>query len=229
MNKLWSLLLLISVLCLSSCGPKLLTKSDAFPNHYKEMPISILVLPPVNTTTAADANEYYATTIAEPLSFAGYYVCSTELVTEILRSEGTPDSDLLLNTPPQKFKEYFGADAVLYITINKWDTSYYVIGGKVTVGLNFILKSTNTSDILWKYSGTMTMDTTGKNRAGGLGGLLLQLAETAIATAATDYVPIAKNINYNVLYTMPYGKYNELYKTDQNYNVVLESVVKDKE
>jgi hypothetical protein len=229
MKKICSVLLLISLLYLTGCAPKMLTKSDAFPNHYKEMPLSVLVLPPINTTTAADAREFYATTIAEPLSFSGYYVHSTELVMEVLRFEGIPDSELLLDIPPQKFKEYFGADAVLYTTINKWNTSYYVIGGNVTVGLNFLLKSTNTSDILWKYSGEMTVDTTGENRVGGLLGLALQLAETAIKSAATDYTPIAKKINYMVLNTIPYGRYHELHNTDQGYQIVMESKVKDKE
>ncbi|NIS74702.1 MAG: hypothetical protein GTO08_05375, partial [Deltaproteobacteria bacterium] len=45
---------------------------------YQEQPLTILVLPPMNETTAADAKEYYATTIAEPLSLQGFYVLPIE-------------------------------------------------------------------------------------------------------------------------------------------------------
>lgn len=228
MKKIYYIFLLIIVFNVSGCGPKILTKYEAFPNHYKEMPLSILVLPPVNLTTAADARDYYLTTIAEPFSFSGYYIFPAELTTSILRVEGIPDTELLLNTPPQKFKEYFGADAVLYTTINKWSTSYYVIGGNVTVNISFVLKSANTGDVLWKYSGEMKVDTTGENRVGGYAGLALMLVETAVKTATQDYTPMAKKINYMVLNTMPYGKYNELFNTDQNFKVVMEDKIKDK-
>ena len=47
------------------------TKGEFAPNVYDERPKAILVLPPINNSTAADAKEYYITTIAEPLSNSG--------------------------------------------------------------------------------------------------------------------------------------------------------------
>jgi hypothetical protein len=226
MRKLAPFLLVVLGISLNACGPKMITKEEAFPKMYEERPLSILVLPPINETTAADAREYYSTTIAEPLSYNGYYVFPLELTSEIMKSEGIYDTELLLNTPPQKFREYFGADGVLYIKILKWDTAYYVVGGNVTVAVEFLLRSTHTGEDLWKYDGIITVDTSGDSGgAGGLAGLVLKVVTTAIKTAATDYVPLAKQANSVALVSMPYGKYHPGFDKDRKIKVVNEEKV----
>ncbi len=85
---------------LSACVPTV-TKKEAFPGMYQERPLSILVLPPVNQTTAADAKEFYGTTLAEPLSYAGYYIFPIEVVTSVMQHEGAYDTETLVNIPPQ--------------------------------------------------------------------------------------------------------------------------------
>lgn len=226
MMKFAPFLLVVLGISLNACGPKMITKEEAFPKMYEERPLSILVLPPINETTAADAKEYYSTTIAEPLSYNGYYVFPLELTSEIMKSEGIYDTELLLNTPPQKFREYFGADGVLYIKILKWDTAYYVVGGNVTVAVEFLLRSTHTGEDLWKYDGIITVDTSGDSGgAGGLAGLVLKVVTTAIETAATDYVPLAKQANSVALVSMPYGKYHPGFDKDRKTKVVNEEKV----
>jgi hypothetical protein len=209
------LILLTVVMC--SCGAEnnLITKKDAFPRMYDEHPVSILVLPPINASTSALAKEYYTTTLAEPISQAGYYVFPLEVVNELLKSEGLYDTETMLKVPPQKFKEYFGADSVMYVKILKWDTSYYVIGGDITVSVDFLLKSTKTGETLWSYDGTIVLNTTGGNYASaGLAGIVIQIVETAVKTAMADYQPLAKQANFQTVSTMPHGKYNDLYLKD---------------
>lgn len=221
------LFLLMSVLLvLSACAPKQITKYEAFPNVYAERPLAILVLPPINETTAADAKEYYSVTIAEPMTLAGYYIYPIEVVSEIMKNEGGYDTETLLNIPPEKFREYFGADAVMYIWIQKWSTSYYVIGGNVTVSLRSVIKSTTTGEDLWHYEGTIIEDTSVSSSGGGLAGLAVALVATAIKTAATDYVPIAKRANYVIINTMPLGQYHQNHNKDRDEKVVIEKVVR---
>lgn len=86
-------------LFLSACGPKMVTKGEKFPLLYEEAPSAILVLPPINQTSAANAKEYYSTTIQEPLSFTGYYVFPYEVTAEILKMEGIYDAELLTDVP----------------------------------------------------------------------------------------------------------------------------------
>lgn len=203
---------------LSACAPTV-TKKEAFPGMYQERPLAILVLPPINQTTAADAKEFYGTTLAEPLSYAGYYIFPIEVVTDMMQHEGAYDTEILVNVPPQKFKDYFGADAVLYSRITHWDTAYYVVGGHVTVGVAFLLKSTTTGEELWKYDGVLQVST-GGGGGGGLAGLVVQVVVTAIRTATTDYVPIARQANLMVISTLPYGKYHPMYGQDQETPVI---------
>jgi hypothetical protein len=222
MKPLRSLLVLtLLAFTLVACAPKPLKKCEAFPKMYDERPLSILVLPPINETTAADAKEYYATTIAEPLSLSGYYVFPMEVISDILKTEGVYDSETLLNADPGKFKEYFGADGVMYVRLTKWDTAYYIIGGNVTVGVHCLLKSTTSGDTIWEYDGVVVYDTSARSTGGGLGGLIAGIIITAIQTATTDYVPVARQVNYMVLRTMPVGKYNPRCGADRDDAVVI--------
>ena len=97
------IIILLSLIILSGCAT-IITKGEAFPKMYNEKPVSILVLPPINESTAADAKEYYSTTIAEPLSFAGYYVFPIEIVNEVLKQEGIYDTELIVDLDASKFK-----------------------------------------------------------------------------------------------------------------------------
>jgi len=214
--KLKKIILILTLILLNSCAT-FVTKGEAFPNMYDEKPLSILVLPPINESTAADAKEYYSTTIAEPLSFAGYYVFPIEIVNEVLKTEGIYDTELIVDIGPSKFREYFGADAVLFTKIIEWNTSYYVIGGNVKVHISFDLVSTRTGELLWSYNDKLTVDTTAdNNNVGGAAGLLLQLAATAVKTATQDYIPLAKKVNQTVLRTIPFGFYHTLHDKDKD-------------
>jgi hypothetical protein len=218
------LILIFLTVLTSACAPTKIAKKDAFPEMYNERPLSILVLPPINVTTAADAKEYYLTTIAEPISYAGYYIFPIDVTSDILKSVGLYDTEIVSEVHLQKFKEFFGADAVLFVKIVKWDTNYAVLAGNVTVGVECVLKSTRTSKNLWQYDGFVVVDTSGGSTSGGLIGLLVKVAVTAIATATTDYVPIAKKVNYLVIGSMPYGKYHPGFDADRDVEILPKKI-----
>ena len=212
-----SVLLMVS---LCACIPKTTTKIQEFPGMYEEQPLSILILPPMNESTAADAKEYYSTTIQEPLAYTGYYTFPYPLTTELLKMEGIYDSELLRDIPLAKFKEYFGADAVLFTTIKKWDLCYIVIASNLTVSIDCSLKSTSTNQELWKYNGTIVVDLSGGNAGGGIAGLIASAIVTAVNSAIADYVPYARQANYSALHSLPYGKYHPQHNKDQNMNFI---------
>lgn len=210
-------------LLMSGCvaPPVMTTKAAKYPLMYEEKPVSILVLPPINKTTAADAKDYYATTIASPLAFSGFYVLPIEVTSSILKSQGIYDTETILNQPVAKFKQYFGADAVLYTDINKWSTTYAVIAANLTVAFHATLKSTATERVLWEYSGTIVVDLTGRVNSGNpLVDLVAGAVATSIAAAAADYVPYATLVNKQILKTIPVGKYREEYLKDQAISFV---------
>ncbi len=198
----------IAVLMGGCAGPSIVSKSAKFPGMYSEKPLTILVLPPLNSTTAADAKAYYATTVTAPLAYTGYYVLPIAVTDDILKSQGLYDTEMIGNQPLDRFGEYFGADAVLFTHIRKWDKSYIVISSTLTVSVEATLKSTKTNQILWHYSGTIVTNLSGNNSGGGIAGLVAQAVITAVNTAAADYVPYARVANVQMLQSMPVGKYH---------------------
>jgi hypothetical protein len=171
----------------------------------------------MNDSTAAEAKDYYATTIQEPLSFRGYYVFPYEITADILKMEGIYDAELLKNIPLQKFHEYFGTDAVLFTTIKKWDLSYMVLAANLTISIDCELKSTKSNVTLWRYTGTVVVDLSGGNTGGGIGGLIVKAIVAAVSSAMADYVPHARTANYMALDSMPYGKYHPLHGKDREH------------
>jgi hypothetical protein len=193
------------------------TKQTAFPSMYDpgKRPATILVVPAINETTTADAGEYYDVTIAEPLTMAGYYVYPLEIVTEILRNEGIADTQLIRDLPGAAFKQGFGADAVLFVTITGWEKTYLVIAANVSVGLEFVMKSTTTDEVLWSYSTVAVVDSSGSS-----GFIIADLIATAINTAVTKNVNVAKLANTQALVALPFGPYHKRVGTDGAAKVV---------
>ncbi|MBM4176837.1 MAG: hypothetical protein FJ213_11810 [Ignavibacteria bacterium] len=197
-----------------------ITKEEFSPELYSERPITILVLPPINNTTASDAKEYYSTTVSEPLANSGYYVLPIEVVNDILQQEGLFDTETLESIPLQKFFEYFGADAVLSVTLEKWDIQFLLTSGSVTVKVSCQLQSTHTGKILWYYDDEISVSTTGETGgAKGWAGLLVQVLTTAVKTATQSYIPIARKVNSQIFITLPFGKYHSEYDTDKSYQI----------
>lgn len=185
------------------------TKATKFPLMFEEKPLTVFVLPPINSTTAADAKEYYSTAIPQPLAFAGFYVLPMELTGEILKSQGLYDTELIINQPLERFGEYFGADAVLFTRIKKWDKVYAVLAANLTVTIDAQLKSTKTNRVLWEYSGTIVADLSGQANSGNpLVDLIAKAIITGIKSATADYVPHAQLATAQLLQTVPFGKYH---------------------
>ena len=129
--------------------------------------------------------------------------------------EGIYDSELLKDMPLAKFREYFGADAVLFTTIKKWDLAYMVLASNLTVSIEQELKSTKTDEVLWHYTGTV-VDLSGGNTGGGLTGLVVKAVVTAANSAMADYVPYAREANRRALSSFPFGKYHPEHMSDQS-------------
>jgi len=213
-----SILILMTFLfsgCLGK-GPSYTTKAEEFPKMYDQKPRSILILPPMNESTDAEAKDYYMTTVEIPFASMGYYTFPVEMVSDIMKQEGVYDTELLYNMPLTKFYDYFGADTVLFTNISKWDISYAVIASSLTVSIDARIVSTKTSEELWKYTGTVVVDLSGGDTGGGIAGLIAKVVIAAINTAASDYVKHAHTANRRLIYTLPFGPYHDKYLLDQD-------------
>lgn len=220
MKYLAILILGIFALFTSGCGPKMITKGEKFPKMYDQQPRSLLILPPMNESTDAEAKDYYMTTVEVPFALSGYYVLPVEMVGDILKQEGIQSTELLYNLPLDKLHEYFGADAVLYTRIKKWDVSYMVIASSLTVSIESEIVSSKTSEKLWNYTGTVVVDLSGGDTGGGIAGLVAKVVIAAINTASADYVKYARIANERLIYTLPVGPYHEMHIKDQSIQFI---------
>ena len=183
---------------------------------------SIAIMPPINHTTHVEAKDFFYTTLYMPLCEKGYYVYSPYLTMELFQQESAYDAELFLNGSLTAFKEVLGADAVMFTVIKDWSRSN--IGGRLSVTIEYVLRSTKTGETLYNREGHITVDTSISSGMGGLG-LLVDMVATAINTAATDNVVAGRRCNAFVLSDLPAGKYSPYFGKDMD-NPAGKKVVK---
>jgi hypothetical protein len=202
-------ILLSAAFLMFSCGTtSKLKKSQAYKEIYNEKPLSVLIMPPINRSTFVDAKEYLHTTLNVPVINAGYYVIPPFLSMEILKKESAYDSELFIKNPSLKiFNKIFGADLALFTIINKWDKSS--LASQVTVEIEYIFKSTHTNEIVYSRIGTISYNTSISS-----GNIFVSIVASAINTAVTKYVDVARASNNYIFTDLPKGKYSPKYGLD---------------
>lgn len=203
----------LMTLVISSCATKQLSRSEQYPKMYEERPLSIVVMPPINQTNHVEAKDYFYTTMYAPLCEKGYYVFSPMMTMEMFQSESAYDAELFIEGDLSSFRNVLGADAAMFTIIKSWKRNS--LGGKLTAGVEYILRSTKTGETLYKREGLISVDTSVSGSGGGIFGALVNIAATAISTAATDKVVAGRRCTVYVLSDMPEGKYGQLYDQDQ--------------
>jgi len=205
------LVLFSAALLLSSCSTQI-PKSVAYKNFYSEKPLVILLMPPINKSTNVESKEYFHSTMNIPLANSGYYVIPPFISMEILKKESAYDSELFIDKPLTEFGNVFGADLALFTIIHKWDKSALL--AKVTVEIEYIIKTINTSEIIYTRRGEIIYSTSVSSGSNGMFGALADLALSAINTATTKYVNVARACNSYTLQDLPAGKYSPSFGVD---------------
>ncbi len=204
-------LTLLCALLFSSCA-QTITRGNQYAKMYEEQPTSIVVMPPINQTNFVEAKDYFYTTMHMPLCEKGYYVYSPYLTMEMFQSESAYDSEMFLEGDLTTFRNVLGADAAMFTIIKSWKRNN--VGGKLTVGVEYILRSTKTGETIYKREGLIKVDTSVNSGSGGFGALV-DLVATAVSTALTDKVIAGRRCTAFVLSDMPEGKYSPLFEKDK--------------
>ena len=196
----------------TSCGMmSTVTRESQYAKMYEEKPITLLVMPPINNSTNVEAKDLLYTSISRPLAEAGYYVISPLLAMDILKAESAYDSEMFFDAPLTSFQNYFGADAVVFSVIDTWAKK----GMGIETKIRYVIKSAYTNEILFDRSCDLFLDLSIDSGASGLLGALVDLAASAINTAATDHIMAARKANYYILRDIPRGKYSPEYMLDK--------------
>ncbi len=219
MKRLIPIILLAATV--SSCGTmSQVTRESQYAAMYNDMPVTILVMPPINNTSNVEAKDLLYTSISRPLAEAGYYVISPLLAMDILKAESAYDAELFIDKPLNMFKDYFGADAVVFSQIDDWTKRGFGIETKI----RYIIKSASSGEILFDRSCDLYLDL--QQHSGNSSALaqLVDLAVSAIATAATDHIVAARKANYFIFRDIPRGKYNPDYLLDKEVIAEMKDV-----
>ena len=140
-----------------------------YTNFLAHPPRSILVLPPLNESTAVEGTYGYLSTATFPLAEMGYYVYPVSVTDYFLKENGMPTAGEMHQVPLDKVREIIGADAVLYVTLKQYGTKYEVISSVTTVAAVGKLVDTRTGLVLWEGTGI------GQEGSGGSGNIIADM------------------------------------------------------
>lgn len=120
-----------------------------YSTFFAAAPRSILVLPPINNTLVEHASSAYLSTLTQPLVEQGYYVLPVELVDRVLRENGLDLPEDMHQIPLERAGEVFGADAVLYVTVTEYGSTYRVVAQSNNVAARLRLVDARSGELLW--------------------------------------------------------------------------------
>lgn len=205
MKRISLLLLLLIFLVLSGCVHRELNKQEKF---LSASPRSILVVPVVNNSVDITAADYMLSTLTIPLAERGYYIFPINAVKRVLEDDGLADSSLVHSSPTSKLAKLFGADSVLYVVVEQWDSKYMILSTTTTVSVYYQIRDGKTDDVLWENRVKMVYQPQSSSAGGGsLTGLVVQLAVqatvAAMEKAAPNYMPLARQANAKALTYYP--------------------------
>ena len=157
-------------------------------------PATVLVLPPLNDSPDVKATAAVWAHATRPLAEAGYYVLPVTLVNETFRQNGVTTAYDAHRIPYARLRDYFGADAGVYITVSRYGTSYAIIASQTRVEVQANVVDLRTGQSLWKgsaFSSSSEQQSSGNSFTAMLvSALVNQMVDTA-TDAAVSHAAVA--------------------------------------
>lgn len=208
----------LAILILAGCASKQ-TKYD-YTAYKQSRPRSVVILPPINESPDIKATYSMLSQMTFPLAEAGYYVFPVAAVDETFKHNGLTTANDIQSVSFKKLREIFGADAALYVTVNKYGTTYAVIDSFTAVTATAKLVDLKTGNTLWEGTASASNNEGNNNSGGGLVGMLVAAAVKQIINTATDAAhPVAGTASNRLLSagsanSILYGPYSPKFGTD---------------
>lgn len=199
--KMWKYLMCLLAIVLTGCVSAPAKKDLSAFNTAA--PRSILVVPAVNQSLDVDAPNYLLSTLTIPLAEKGFYVFPVNTAKFVLEQEGFYEGEQVHRQPPEALAQLFGADAVLFVTIKRWDAQYAILAATVTVEFDYRMTGKDGAEI-WAATQRMQYSPQNNNNGGGLLGLVVSAAiNAALTRAAPNYLPLTQQANQQVFVMGP--------------------------
>lgn len=152
----------------------------------KAKPATLLVMPPVNESPDVKATPGVWAHATQPLAEAGYYVLPIVLVDETFKQNGISSANEAQDIPFAKLRDYFGADAAVYIRVKKYGTSYAVVASETRVEVEARILDLRSGALLWEGKAMASSAEQSQQQQGGLVGLLVAAVVKQILGTTTD-------------------------------------------
>lgn len=206
MKRLFTLLgALVAAFLLFGCAQQ--AKTFDYGSYKQYQPKSILVLPPLNNSPDIKGSYGVMSTVTFPLAENGYYVFPVALVDQTFRENGLTAPADMHQAPIAKLHEIFGADAALYITVEKYGAQYVLTNSVITVTAKATLLDLKSGTTLWTGAATARSDEGQQQQQGGLLGALVGALIQQVANNLSDtkQVQIAGVASARLLSARPNG------------------------
>lgn len=174
---------LIALLMLTGCAQQ---KSFDYSAFRASKPKSILVLPPVNLSPDIKATHSILSTATLPLAEAGYYVLPVAVVEETFAQNGLTNANDIRTVSAQHLHKVFGADAVLYLDVKEYGTSYRIVDSETRVVVSANLVDLRSGKQLWSGSASASSSENSGSNNSSILGILLGAAVSQIANTISD-------------------------------------------
>jgi hypothetical protein len=176
-------------------------------------PRSILIAPVVNHSTETEAADLFLTTLPILLGERGYYVFPTHMSKRLMEDDGLADPMLVHGTASPQVAGLFGADAVLYVEVLEWKSTYAVVSSGIEVKFLYTLKDGRTNNLLWQEERQAVYSQT-PNSGNIFADIIATAVVAALNNARSDYTPVAMVANQAAITIdgqgLPYGPYSPL-------------------
>lgn len=194
-------LMLALMACVLAVGCAAPPKKD-FSAFAAAAPRSILVVPTINKSLDVDAPNYVLAALPVPVAEKGYYVFPVNTTKYVLEQEGYYEGERIHQQPAPVLAKLFGADAVLYVAINRWDAQFALFTTVVTVDFDYRMVAKDGTEI-WKENKKLQYQP--QNNSGGhpVAMLVGAIISAAITRAAPNYMPLTRQANQEVFFLSP--------------------------
>lgn len=173
-----------AIALLSGCATKV--PAYDYAAFQKAKPATLLVMPPVNESPDIKATPGVWAHATQPLAEAGYYVLPATLVDETFRQNGVNSANEAQDIPYSKLRDFFGADAAVYIRVKKYGTSYAVVFSDTRVEVDARIVDLRSGLVLWEGKAVASSAEQQQQQQGGLIGLLVAAVVQQVIGTASD-------------------------------------------
>lgn len=165
-----------------------------YTNLRAHPPRSILILPPINESTHVEGTYGYLSTVTFPVAELGYYVFPVDEIDRFFQANGMPTAGEMHQVPLDKVVEITGADAVMFVTLEQYGTTYQLLDSVTTVKVRARLVDTRTQLLLWEGTGMAAQSASGSG-GNSAAGLLVKLVVAAVSQAVNSTLDRAHGVS----------------------------------